>query len=357
MPDSRDSVRQRWSSAAVSGCSRSGHNDPGDQCRRRHRQRLGTAPSKWRPRACGSAGSMAGVVPLGERPLDRRGPRVERRRSDSHAYENPDGSVWAGTAATGLLRLTFATTPRSGEPRPAVASALGVADGIGEGGVGVMRIGDTPAFTRYGSTHDRVMLGYDTSKGAFVVDHSFDGVARDPLQSGFGVVNGPDGILIADFGKGPAILTRATDGSWSVDRSTLARFGVQNGTPPLVEPDRVVWLTRMTRWSESSWGEPRRGGSSVLAARAPGHGESGSRLYAGNTAMPAPRLRARTTRSGSSSPRPPSPTKRRPCTRPASTGSTGLVAWTNESRRDYTNLRSVTIASGSARATTRPGQR
>ena len=120
-------------------------------------------------------------------------------------YENPDGSVWAGTASTGLLRLTFATTPRPGEPRPAVSvRRFGVTDGIPEGGVGVMRIGDAPGFTRWGSTHDRVILRYDTPKGAFVVDHSFDGVARDPLQSGFGVVTGPDGTLIADFGKGPA---------------------------------------------------------------------------------------------------------------------------------------------------------
>ena len=151
--------------------------------------------------------------------------------------ENPDGSVWAGTASTGLLRLTFATTPRPGEPRPAVSvRRFGVTDGIPEGGVGVMRIGDAPGFTRWGSTHDRVILRYDTSKGAFVVDHSFDGVARDPLQSGFGVVNGPDGTLIADFWKGARDSHRAADGSWSVDRATLARFGTQNGSPPLSSP-------------------------------------------------------------------------------------------------------------------------
>ena len=207
-------------------------------------------------------------------------------------YENPDGSVWAGTASTGLLRLTFATTPRPGEPRPAVSvRRFGVADGIPEGGVGVMRIGDAPAFTRWGSTHDRVILRYDTSKGAFVVDHSFDGVARDPLQSGFGVVTGPDGTLIADFGKGPAILTRAADGSWSVDRATLARFGTQNGSPPLVEPDRVVWLTPNDSLVRIELGRAAKTAAvpfSTLVRQVTANQNRG--LYAGSTAMPAPRL-------------------------------------------------------------------
>ena len=256
-------------------------------------------------------------------------------------YENPDGSVWAGTAATGLLRLTLATTPRAGESRPAVSvRRFGVADGIGEGGVGVLRVGDAPAFTRWGSTHDRVMLRYDTSKGAFVVDHSFDGVARDPLQSGFGVVNGPDGTLIADFGKGPAILTRAADGSWSVDRSTLARFGVQNGSLPLVEPDRVVWLTPNDALIRIDLGRATKAAAvpfSTLVRQVTANQNRG--LYAGSTVMAAPRLPST------------DDSFRFEFAAPTFTDETATVyqsrldgmdrdwsPWTNEARRDFTNL-------------------
>jgi signal transduction histidine kinase/CheY-like chemotaxis protein/ligand-binding sensor domain-containing protein len=205
-------------------------------------------------------------------------------------FENPDGSVWAGTNSTGLVLVTFPSTPRPGEARPtASVRRFGVADGIPDGGVGVQPIHGAPAFTRWGPTHDRVIVRYDTVKRTFVRDHAFDGIEADSLQPGFGVVDGPGGTLLADFGKGTAILTRAADGSWSIDRATFARVGSQNGTPPLVEPDRVVWLTpgdTLVRYDLGRAVSRSTAPFTTLVRHVTANGDRV--LYAGNTALPAP---------------------------------------------------------------------
>ena len=257
-------------------------------------------------------------------------------------YENPDGSVWAGTASTGLLLVAFPSTPRPGEPRPTASiRRFGVADGIPDGGVGVQPIHGAPAFTRWGSTHDRVIVRYDTIKRTFVRDHTFDGIEADALQPGFGVVDGPGGTLLADFGKGTAILTKAADGSWSIDRATFARVGSQNGTPPLVEPDRVVWLTpgdTLVRYDMGRAVSRSTAPFTTLVRHVTANGDRV--LYAGNTALPAP-------------PRLPStedsfrfefaaPTFVDEAATAYQTRLDGLdrewSPWTKEARRDFTNL-------------------
>ena len=257
-------------------------------------------------------------------------------------FENPDGSVWVGTNSTGLLLLTFPAGPRPGEPRPAASiRRFGVADGTPEGGVGVQPINGIPHFTRWGPTHDRVIVRYDPATQRFTRDNRFDGMQSDWVQAGFGVVDGPDDRLLADFGKGTAILAKTADGAWSIDRVTLARFGVQNGTPPLVEPDRVVWLSPddvLVRYDLGRAAKTATDSFTTLVRQVTA--DQDRVLYAGNTALPAP-------------PRLPStddsfrfefaaPTFVDETATEYQSRLDGLdrdwSAWTKEARRDFTNL-------------------
>jgi hypothetical protein len=67
--------------------------------------------------------------------------RVENVRDQVRTLvENPDGSLWAGTQATGLLRITFTGL---GDTRPATATVerFGTAQGLQPGGVTVQALG------------------------------------------------------------------------------------------------------------------------------------------------------------------------------------------------------------------------
>ncbi len=156
-------------------------------------------------------------------------------------YENPDGSLWAGTTGTGLLRVSFASPP--GVPRPkASAKRFGAKDGLPEASVAVVPIHGELYFTTFGAARNRFVARFDPSKSTFVRDTSFDVLSFNRLRAGFGLEEGPDGRVFANFGNGTLVLTKAADGSWSVDRTTFGRFGETASGFLLSDPDRVVWF-------------------------------------------------------------------------------------------------------------------
>ena len=78
-------------------------------------------------------------------------------------FEEPDGSVWAGTANDGAIRVSFASAPPADGSRPALTvKKFGVAEGIPDGGAYVFNIAGAPLLrwalkrsTRRGSTRRR----------------------------------------------------------------------------------------------------------------------------------------------------------------------------------------------------------
>ena len=157
-------------------------------------------------------------------------------------FENPDGSLWAGTAGTGILRVTFTSRPAPGQSRPALTmESFGVAHGLPEGGGQVLDIAGSPLF--FVGTEEQYLARFDAPSGRFVRDPGFAGLETDPLQSTFGAANGRDGRVYLDFGRGTIVARKTPAGTWSMDRTTFARFGPGTNTF-YSEPDGVVWLGR-----------------------------------------------------------------------------------------------------------------
>lgn len=159
-------------------------------------------------------------------------------------YENPDGSLWAGTQATGLMRLRFSPLGR-GNPRPPTATVerFGVAQGLQPGGVVVAEASGQLYFSLAGDDTP-IVVRFDETARTFVREKMFDVVGVDAVAGGFGLRDGPEGSVFVNFGRETAILRKQADGRWRADLETFSRFGAQNSPFVLYpEPDGVVWLS------------------------------------------------------------------------------------------------------------------
>jgi len=157
--------------------------------------------------------------------------------------EDVDGSLWAGTQATGLLRLTFASRPGAGAPRPdATVERFGVKDGLPERGVGAFRFGDTMYIGPWGTSIDNTIATWDAARRMFVKDEFISSLPHDRLRGSFGVAPGPDGTLLANAGKGTRVLRPDGKGSWTADESLFSRFGATPTGFVYVEPDDIAWF-------------------------------------------------------------------------------------------------------------------
>ena len=158
-------------------------------------------------------------------------------------HERPDGTLWAGTQATGILRVRWTTPPEPAPaPRPpAIVDRFGEAEGIPTGFVGVQTVDGMPYF---GAVTDRLgIFRFDEAAGRFVRVSEFDGVGMDVRNLGFGLIQGPDGQVYVNFGQETSIMRRGADGVWSRDASTFARFREFGAaTTLLAEPDGTTWV-------------------------------------------------------------------------------------------------------------------
>ena len=157
-------------------------------------------------------------------------------------FENPDGSLWAGTSGTGMLRVTFASQPVAGHARPALTvEAFGTAHGLPEGGASVHNVAGAPLF--FVGADAPYTARFDAGTKTFARDETFGGLEVDPLQTTFGATTDRKGRVYLDFGRGTVVAQKTPAGTWALDRASFARFGP--GTITLYsEADGVVWLGR-----------------------------------------------------------------------------------------------------------------
>lgn len=157
--------------------------------------------------------------------------------------EDDDGVLWAGTSASGVVRLTFATRPVQGVPRPAATiDRFGETDGLAEGGIGVTRLGDTVYFGPWGPSRTNVVARWDRTRRAFVKDELISGLPSDRLRGSFGLAPGPNGTVLANAGKGTRVLTRDGQGGWTVDDTLFSRFGATPTGYAFVEAGDIAWF-------------------------------------------------------------------------------------------------------------------
>ncbi len=157
-------------------------------------------------------------------------------------FENPDGSVWAGTQDTGVLRVSPAAPPSSSDAeRPTTRlERFGTEQGLPPGGVQVFDAGGVPIFQT--GVDDPHIVRYEASSNRFVRDQALDGVVGANPAIGAFVAGRPDGRVYLNYGRETAVLRKKTDGNWDVDRATFARLGTTplNGIFP--DTDAVTWL-------------------------------------------------------------------------------------------------------------------
>ena len=220
---------------------------------------------------------------------------IEEGRVDGAEFEirslveNPDGSLWAGTAGDGVLRVSPAASPAGSSARPAITiQHFGTKEGLPSGGVFVADVKGVPYF--FGGTQDPHVLRFQASSGRFVRDTAFDKVVDTNLillsaNGGF-LVSDPRGRVFLNFGRDTAAMEQKADGSWSVNHDLFARFGSLPSGGVFPDGD-VVWMQftdgRLVRYDTSQKSETPAAGQ-VLIRRITGSRERS--LFTGDTAMP-----------------------------------------------------------------------
>ncbi|MDE3154391.1 MAG: GAF domain-containing protein, partial [Acidobacteriota bacterium] len=203
--------------------------------------------------------------------------------------ENPDGSLWAGTASTGLLRVRFASRPAPGVPRPAASiERFGPAQGLPRGGIQVVSLLGETYFSGFWSTQKIWVAHWDGT--GFKDDASLEALPFDFIHFLVGFVDGHDGHAYANLGKGLWMLSRGRDGTWTADRSVFGRFGSALTGPPLVEPDGITWFGTEGRLIRDDRNQPLSGSAPfrTLVRRVTLGGNH--TLFAGAGREAAPRL-------------------------------------------------------------------
>ena len=158
-------------------------------------------------------------------------------------FENPDGSLWAGTETQGVLRVTFPTRPTPDAPPPApTIQRFGTHEGLPNGGVFVVDVGGRPYF--YMGTSDPYVAHFDEVRHAFVRETAFDVLGVDPIQTS-GLIAGPDGRAYFNRGRETGVFTRHPDGSWTADTATFDRFGSAPLSLVLRERDSIAWVQQI----------------------------------------------------------------------------------------------------------------
>ncbi len=154
--------------------------------------------------------------------------------------ENPDGSIWAGTADTGFLRISPQSPIVSGEARPpSRVERFGEAEGAATS-TQVCEANGGPVFV--GASEALFALTFDERTKRFSRDAGLAGIESDADLSGFVCAPAPNGEVYLDYGLGTIRAKRST-GGWVLDRTTFARFG--RGTATVyTEPSGVTWLAR-----------------------------------------------------------------------------------------------------------------
>jgi signal transduction histidine kinase/CheY-like chemotaxis protein/ligand-binding sensor domain-containing protein len=156
-------------------------------------------------------------------------------------FENPDGSLWAGTQDAGVTLVTPSSRPDRSSPRPTLTiKEFGKADGLQTDGVIVANVGGKPLFAE--GVTEQHFLQFDEKTRRFVRETALDNVVGiDPVVGGTMQADSK-GRLFVNGGKETAVITRKPDGTWDVDKRLFSRLGTTLISSVFPENDGVAWL-------------------------------------------------------------------------------------------------------------------
>ena len=150
--------------------------------------------------------------------------------------ETEDGKLWAGTDATGVLRLTF---PRNGAKiwQGVQVERFDPEKGLPEGYAGIYEINGVPYF----STLDNIYR-FDAASQRFVADSTFNVVSSHGNQESRFLKEDKMGRVWVGLGREPALGTRQSDGSYQWLKAPFRRFSDEILQTVYSEENGLVWF-------------------------------------------------------------------------------------------------------------------
>jgi signal transduction histidine kinase/DNA-binding response OmpR family regulator len=251
-------------------------------------------------------------------------------------FQTADGTLWVGTQSSGLLRVRAADIARGSGPRPPqpVLERYGAAQGLAAGGASVIPIAGKPYVSVLGKT-----TAFDETSGRFVDDTTFDVVERDADSGFINFIEGPDGRIFVNSGRESAVMIRQPDGTFITDRQLFSRFSTDRNGAFYPEDDGLLWFGTAGRLARFDTVRFERSSPDFAAILRRATVNQSDLLAPHNAGGAQPRLGAdsRTIRFEFAA-----PTFLNERTTQYQSRLEGVdadwSAWSNESRRDYTNL-------------------
>lgn len=152
-------------------------------------------------------------------------------------FQLPDGTLWAGTQSSGVLRVRLPDVASGERPAAPVVDRFGAGQGLAQGGSFVIPVAGKPYFSVLGK-----VAVFDEKSGAFVPDRTFEVLERDPDANTIFFSEGPDGRVFVTSGRLAAVLTRQADGTYTTDRQLFSRFALDRNGAFYPEKDGVLWF-------------------------------------------------------------------------------------------------------------------
>jgi hypothetical protein len=117
---------------------------------------------------------------------------------------------------------------------------FGAGQGLDAGGASVIPVWQAkPYFSRAGI---KVAVLRDEKSGRFVEDRTFEVLERDPESNTIFFSEGPEGRVYVTSGRSAAVLTRQADGTYTTDRQLFSRFALDRNGAFYPEKDGVLWF-------------------------------------------------------------------------------------------------------------------
>ena len=149
--------------------------------------------------------------------------------------EDDDGNFWLGTQNEGVVRVNFPVENGSLKLSEPVIQRFGTDHGLPHGGVAVFLVSGKV----YHTMKDGVFY-YDEASNAFIPDSTFDIVSFGGSAEEYNLREDVDGNVWVNFGAETALALRQPDGSYVPQLNPFVRLKGYYVIYP--EPDRTVWF-------------------------------------------------------------------------------------------------------------------
>lgn len=143
-------------------------------------------------------------------------------------------TIWLGLESQGVARIQL----KGNSLKDAEVRRFGPADGLaGEGGVSIHKAAGRVLFAVRGGVHE-----FDRKSGRFVPSPQFQVVGFGGNPEEYGIVEDQRGNVIVNLGQETALLRPKKDGGYTVDTTALRRIANLDVTKTYAEENGVVWF-------------------------------------------------------------------------------------------------------------------